>query len=104
MSRIPIITYEYVPPDGDTGRPIRIFGLQEYSPGNHSGRVDAYMFKVPEGVLSHLPPEYQIHSDHEVSSFTSVIRTLVSLFEGETEESVRNRLTVKSKDKVQFRD
>jgi hypothetical protein len=97
MSRIPIITFEFVPRGGDPGHPVKVHGLQEYSPGNHSGRVDAYLIKVPEQYRGDLP------ASEEVYRWETVTSVLANWF-GENEEDVRTRLKRTYADKVQFPD
>jgi hypothetical protein len=60
--------------------------MKEYSPGDHSSGVDAYVFEVPNGVVPGIPEGW------ETETFGDVLRNLASWFQGETEESVRDRI------------
>lgn len=97
MALLPIITYEYVPPGGDPSTPIKILGRQEYSPGDHSGRIDEYSIELPDGVLSALSDR-----QHNAQSKDHLLQKLAGWFEGETKNGVDASLKVVQADKIQF--
>ena len=94
--RIPVITYEYVPPGGDPQRPIVISGVTTYRPGEHGKGAEAYVFRIPDGLVKGLPTEW------ETDNFRGVLDNLANWFPGETKEGAEARLKLTYRDKVQF--
>lgn len=79
---IPNQTYQFVPPEGDTTKPIKIDGLQEYSP-EQSRKVDVWAFTVPDAYAS------KLQDGTECRSYGEVIRTLAAAFCDGDEEAIK---------------
>ena len=95
--RIPIRTYHYVPQGGDPAQPVKIYAMQEYSPGKHNARVDAYLIKIPDGLGPDVP------DDPEMQTWAGVLKALTTWFNEETAEAVEARVTLISRDEVSHR-
>ncbi|MER8959307.1 hypothetical protein [Mesorhizobium sp. M0701] len=94
MAQIAVIKYEYAPPGREDGSKVTIMGLKEYSPGDHSGRVDEYLIEIPDGILS--------FTKWESDNWAGVLANLKHWFDGETDEGLKERVTLVWADPVQF--
>ena len=66
-------SYQFVPPGGDPANPIRILGLQEYSPGQ-SRKTDVWLLKVPEAYRHAIP------DGTECESYGAVLRFIARIY------------------------
>jgi hypothetical protein len=82
---IPVIRYAYVP-SRMPALSFKIRGLQDYSPGVHTGRVEVFAYELPDGVLPEIARRKWESSDLE-----GVVANLAHWF-GDTVEGAKERL------------
>lgn len=86
---IPNQIYQFTPPEGSV--PIRILGLQDYSPGQNR-KVDAWRIEAP--------PELAVRfgNDLEFDTWKVVVATLARMFCDGDEKAVSARMVLKHLD------
>ena len=77
--------YEFTPPDGDPGEPIKVIGLQDYSP-DQPRKVAVWEITVPGRYRSRLPNGLECHS------YAEVCGTLARCFFDGDETKVREHM------------